>query len=676
MELTDSQKRIYDVLNRTNLTDRDKAILISQLQEKLVSGENISTINGEDITKGGNIEIDNKSSEIYYTNMLLSINDSSSNLTDDDINQYIGSWDGLVNAIKNNIPIFDKIKLESSSLNQFSIIPLVAGITDDNSVNLAMFVGVDNSYRQFKIIKVSDNNYSILFAKKVILDTDNNADLLTDNKTIIGAINEVDTNLESAVKPYVIDLTALLAAQDSESISTVIGGIDNLNGTVKKNQVIFGTLANGTVAVGIRVLGTQTTLTYFVDSVVGLTVNEIIITNTSGTLTKTTNTHAVLTENMVVNNLDSDETTLPLSAAKGKILNKSIGQPIIEDIDLTTNAESGYSWNVNGTKTASSSWNISDSIALNKGDLLVVNSVSGSAVTSIITAVSNTGDFIDTLVAADGTERGSYSYIADKDCTVQLSFSSITSAYIVKSSQNKAIVNTAFLHKIYEYYGAVYNKETGYWEYGDLKDMTEEDCFLAAFYALEHIQGDSGLSYILDRYINTQARTYFTKIYPKGIYNSTRLILNSCFAQCSNLEYLKLSTSSKSTYLYINVISSAFRDCTKLKKIEDILSIYIANDMTNTFKGCKALRDVKVRLMANVNTDVSFKDSPILSYESLNYLVTNAANTTAITVTVHPTTYSYLTGTAQPTEEVGGTSEEWQALVTTAQGKQITFATA
>lgn len=663
MKLTDSQKRIYDVLNRTNLTDRDKAILISQLQEKLVSGENISTINGEDITKGGNIEIDNKSSEIYYTNMLLSINDSSSNLTDDDINQYIGSWDELVNAIKNNIPIFDKIKLESSSLNQFSIIPLVAGITDDNSVNLAMFVGVDNSYGQFKIIKVSDNNYSILFAKKVILDTDNNADLLTDNKTIIGAINEVDTNLESAVKPYVVDLTALLAAQDSESISTVIGGIDNLNGTVKKNQVIFGTLANGTVAVGIRVLGNKTTLTYFVDSVLGLTVNEVIITNTSGTLTKTANTHAVLTENMVVNRLDSDETTLPLSAAKGKILNKSIGQPIIEDIDLTTNAESGYFWNVNGTKTASSSWSISDSIVLNKGDLLIINDVSGSIVTSIITTVSNNRDFIDSLVAADGTQKDSYSYIADKDCTVQLSYSSITSAYIIKSSQNKAIVNTAFLHKIYEFYGAIYNAETGYWELNGLTDLTEDDMW--DIYMLGPLDYSNAVEYW-----SINARTNFLRNKGIGRYsggaNFNGFLRGNAFAEV-------VKVCGNDNLMVVSNINSAFRGA-KLKRIIGIIDVLgIITAISQTFIGAVMLQTVKIN---HLKVNISFQDSPLLSYESLNYLVTNAANVSAITVTVHPTTYSYLTGTAQPTEEVGGTTEEWQALVTTAQGKQITFAVA
>lgn len=237
MKLTDAQKRIYDVLNRTNLTDRDKAILISQIQEKLVSGENISTINGEDITKGGNIEIQPGSNVVFK---------------------------GDYNAETNPAATIQDVKDE-----------------------------------------ISEESYD---------------ELQTNDKTIIGSINEVDTNLKFSVKPYVVDLTSLLAAQDSESISTAIGGMDNLNGTVQKNQVIFGTLANGTVAVGIRVLGNQTTLTYFVDSVVGLTVNEVIITNTDGTLSKTVNTHAVLTENMVVNSLDSDETTLPLSAAQGKVL--------------------------------------------------------------------------------------------------------------------------------------------------------------------------------------------------------------------------------------------------------------------------------------------------------------------------------------------------------------------
>lgn len=648
--------------------------------------------------------------------------------------------------------------------------------------------------------------------------------LQTQDKTVVGGINEVNAELKEVVKPYIINLTDLLSAQDSESISTAIGGIDNLNGTVQKNQVIFGTLANGTVAVGIRVLGNQTTLTYFVDSLAGLIVNEVIITNTSGTLSKTVNTHAVLTENMVIDSLNSDETTLPLSAAQGKVLNekiqnstlgvyytnmlwaidftssnltdddinqyigswdglvnavqtntpifdkvnleghsgsqyitipivasmtannavdlamfagvdktyrqikilkvadnnytllsakkvildndnnaalltddktvtgainenfnsikalnKSVGQPVVEEVNLSTPDENGYYWSNQNVKTANGSYGIKH-IPLNKGDLLIVDSYAGNDANIICitdsTYVSPVSDFIK-----QGADAGhKVAYLADKDCFVALSYHvSLTgTASIVRSTQNTAIADittsTAALHKVYESYGAVYNKSTGYWEYGDLKDMTEDDCFLAAFYALEHIQGEGTTSFILDRYRNTQARTFFTKIYPKGGYNATKLYLSSCFAQNTNLEYLKLSTDSTSLHLRIQDIVGAFRSSPKLKKIEDVLSIFPGGSISNAFLYCYSLRDVKIRLIGNVNGNISFQDSPLLSYESIKYLVDNAANTEAITVIVHPTTYSYLTGTAQPTAEVGGTTEEWQALVTTAQGKQVSFA--
>lgn len=148
--------------------------------------------------------------------------------------------------------------------------------------------------------------------------------LNTLEKSISGAINEIKDSVDSISDPYEINLTNLLAAEDSESISTAIGGIDNLNATVQDNRIIVGTISNGNVSVSIRILGNVTTLYYLLDSVLGLTLNEVAITNTSGTLSKSVTTHSVLTENMVINSLNSDETTLPLSAAQGKVLNEKI----------------------------------------------------------------------------------------------------------------------------------------------------------------------------------------------------------------------------------------------------------------------------------------------------------------------------------------------------------------
>lgn len=603
----------------------------------------------------------------------------------EDINEAIGSFTYLKRAITVGVPFFGK---GASGGNSTVAIAQVKQLSDIEVRVVMLNTGtVDGSNELVPIIKKITNS-----AGQLSLSTEAPTSFIgplsslnTNEKgSVVEAVNEINTGLKSTVKPYVVDLTSLLAAQDSESISTAIGGIDNLNGTVQKNQVIFGTLANGTVAVGIRVLGNQTTLTYFVDSVVGLTVNEVIITNTSGTLTKTANTHAVLTENMVINNLNSDETTLPLSAAQGKALseeddklNNALGKPVIETVDLSTPSEVGYFWNVNGTKTASSAWNISESIKLTKGDLLVINNLSGSKVTSVITAVSNTGDFINSLVAANGSVNSSYSYMADKDCTVQLSYSSITSVYIVKSSQNTAIADittsTAALHKVYESYGAVYNDETGYWEYGDLKDMTEEDCFLAALYAINLSSSGQGMSIIggITNQRVSEARTFFTRAQSTNSrYSGIIYIINSAFAQSMTIEYIAFCQNDSDELFVLNGVN-AFRQCLQLKTIKTVIRPMFNAIIDNMFLNCISLTNVKINAL---KLDLSFAESPLISYESIKYLVDNAANTSAITVTVHPTTYSYLTGTAQPTAEVGGTTEEWQALVTTAQGKQISFA--
>lgn len=82
------------------------------------------------------------------------------------------------------------------------------------------------------------------------------------------------------------------------------------------------------------------------------------------------------------------------------------------------------------------------------------------------------------------------------------------------------------------------------------------------------------------------------------------------------------------------------------------------------FYQCFALVFVSLR---GVKYDISFSDSPLISLESLQFMITNAANTSPITVTVHADVY------AKIQDE---TNAEWHALIETAAAKQITFATA
>ena len=69
----------------------------------------------------------------------------------------------------------------------------------------------------------------------------------------------------------------------------------------------------------------------------------------------------------------------------------------------------------------------------------------------------------------------------------------------------------------------------------------------------------------------------------------------------------------------------------------------------------------------NLKDNISFSNSPLLSLESLQYLITNAANTSPITVTVHADVYDKIQDEGQV---------DWHALIETAAAKQITFATA
>ena len=72
------------------------------------------------------------------------------------------------------------------------------------------------------------------------------------------------------------------------------------------------------------------------------------------------------------------------------------------------------------------------------------------------------------------------------------------------------------------------------------------------------------------------------------------------------------------------------------------------------------------------------RTSPLLTFSTMQYLVTNAANTSPITVTVHPDVYAKLTGDTTNAAAAALTSDElaqWAALVTTANSKNISFAT-
>lgn len=224
---------------------------------------------------------------------------------------------------------------------------------------------------------------------------------------------------------------------------------------------------------------------------------------------------------------------------------------------------------------------------------------------------------------------------------------------------------------LFEAAGAVFNEDTGYYELyaneGGLTNITEEQmCDIYTQTAhLSAIRGEKYNLFSLTCRTNFKGRVFgwngIDEIYAYGSSNLEILFLDNINPALSN-------TGIK----VYSFISDDFYYCTKLKRVIGIIRIEnVTKDVMYSYT--LNIEDIKISGL-KVNFQFFAKDS-VINYESIKYLVDNATNTSAITITVHPTTYGYLTGTISPTLQVGGTTEEWQAIVTAATEKQITFAT-
>lgn len=85
-------------------------------------------------------------------------------------------------------------------------------------------------------------------------------------------------------------------------------------------------------------------------------------------------------------------------------------------------------------------------------------------------------------------------------------------------------------------------------------------------------------------------------------------------------------------------LSNVFGQCSSLKYLGGINCSNITG-FNSTFDGCTSLIEVRLLKVAH---NISFKDSPNISKKSIIYIVTNAAPTTAMTITLHHDAYARL----------------------------------
>lgn len=214
--------------------------------------------------------------------------------------------------------------------------------------------------------------------------------------------------------------------------------------------------------------------------------------------------------------------------------------------------------------------------------------------------------------------------------------------------------------------GAVYNKNTGFYELNGLTDITEEE--MRTIYLQTHVMDK------LSSYYNIFASSTFrTNLgFNMGITqtNGRNVDFRESFFFNQKLEVLRLSFGNninETRMIRTSDMFYAFHGCKKLKRIISPIYVYdIKNKLyfDHTFSQCILL---ETALLYKLSASISFSDSPLLSLESLQYMITNAANTSPITVTVHADVYDKIQDEGQV---------DWHALIETAAAKQITFATA
>lgn len=205
--------------------------------------------------------------------------------------------------------------------------------------------------------------------------------------------------------------------------------------------------------------------------------------------------------------------------------------------------------------------------------------------------------------------------------------------------------------------GAVYNQNTGFYELNGLTDITEEQ--MREIYV--QTNPTKRVSDLCSVFASSSIRTNLPFLNRGGF---KPIDCYAAFINCSNLEVVALGVED-GVIFYPTRIPYMFHNCIKLRTVIGVLDCGNINQTNDkAFANCRAFENIKLN---KLKYSISFSDSPLLSLESLQYLITNAANTSAIKVTVHADVY------AKIQDE---TNVEWHALLAAAEAKQITFATA
>lgn len=172
--------------------------------------------------------------------------------------------------------------------------------------------------------------------------------------------------------------------------------------------------------------------------------------------------------------------------------------------------------------------------------------------------------------------------------------------------------------------------ETGYFMYGSIPLSSEEVRRMLDF-------RKTGVTSLLNAYA---AMWQLSAVAP--IFQATNGGIGTayCFYMCRNMKVVAFNGYYRGEFRVSANAQSMFDGCYALEEILGTLDMSACKDTSRMFQACQRLREVRLKSLI---TTVLLSDSPLLSLESISYMIENATNTAAITITLHPTAYARVT---------------------------------
>jgi hypothetical protein len=226
---------------------------------------------------------------------------------------------------------------------------------------------------------------------------------------------------------------------------------------------------------------------------------------------------------------------------------------------------------------------------------------------------------------------------------------------------------------LYEAVGATLNTTSGYFELNGLTDISYEEMKKIYVWFTKVDQRTNVRAYSLSK-IRTNIQPLWS-LYAGSSNNgqvANQMNTESATNMCtySTVEELYLYDASKFTaYVKMSSPSALFFDCKYIKNIYGKFAITSA-PTTGTFGGCYSLETM---YMNDIKFSTEIKYSPRLTLASIVYMVNNAANTSAITITLHADALARCTADTTEYEYNGNT---YTGIVALANAKNITLASA